>query len=110
MPFAEYWNGSPELLSAYITAFRKQREVEKEEKAITLDLLAYAHGIYMMNAIGTAFSGKNQIKEPIRFFRKPESKEELQARITREIKEGFKKSEMLKFAREEGIEIKGEAR
>ena len=63
-----------------------------------------------MHAIGSAFSGKVSIKEPLRFFREQMTKEQLQERVTREIKEGFEKSELINLAREENIPIKGDAR
>lgn len=110
MSYDEFWFYEPELLNVYITAFLKKREVERKEEAAKLDLLSFAYGIYCMNAIGTAVSGKNKIKEPLRFFREPETKEEMKERITKEIKESFSQSEIMKVAREENIAIKGEAR
>lgn len=97
-------------MSVYVKSFQKKLEVERKERASILDLLTYANGIYMINAISSAFSGKNRIKEPIRFFREEETKEEMKARVTKEIKEAFGKSEMLKIARDENLTVTGESR
>lgn len=110
MSYDEYWHYEPELLNAHVLSFQRRRKEEQKQQAQVLDLLAYAHGIYTMHAIGSAFSGKVSIKEPLRFFREQATKEQLQERVTREIKEGFEKSELINLAREENIPIKGDAR
>lgn len=74
MSYEDYWGGDPEMFSYFMEAHITKTTEDTKQKQLEADILAWRVGMYVLNAIGTAFSDK---RHSVKYPKQPFAVEEL---------------------------------